>query len=88
MEKNINVIIGEKYRQEEPAKTAYNKQYALRALFAPSGFEKPQSLRLVRFSLTHIPAHQKPSVFLIRCAGTSHTLNVIRNTKPKIILKI
>ena len=36
MEKNINVIIGEKYRQEEPAKTAYNKQYALRALFAPS----------------------------------------------------
>jgi hypothetical protein len=43
MEKNINVIIGEKYKQEEPAKTAYNKQYALRALFAPSGFEKPQS---------------------------------------------
>jgi hypothetical protein len=59
--------------KKKKAKPALNKQYALHRLFGGSGFEKPQSLRFVRFSLTHIPAHQKPSVFLIRWAGTSHT---------------
>jgi hypothetical protein len=46
------------------AKPAHNKQYALRALFAPSGFEKPQSATplCVFLSPTFQPT-KKPSVF-------------------------
>jgi hypothetical protein len=52
----------EKTRQiwNKNAKPSRNTRLALRALFAPSGFEKPQPgcTPFVRFSLTHIPAHR------------------------------
>ena len=44
--------------------TAHNKQYALRALFAPSGFEKPQSpTALCGFLSPTFQPTKKPAVF-------------------------
>ena len=60
--------------------TALNKQNTLRALFAPSGFEKPQSLRFVRFSLTHIPAHR-----MLRTLGEINILKMIKKVHYKLI---
>ena len=51
----LDLITGEMFAIDG-CKLPSNKQYALRALFAPSVFEKPQS----------------PTAFFIRWAGTSH----------------